>query len=37
VVIVGFGAGCTDGDGRCGRQLFDWQSVGFWPFDLLLL
>jgi hypothetical protein len=32
----GIGAGCTDEDGRCGLHLFGCQSVGFWPFDLLL-
>jgi hypothetical protein len=36
-VHCGIGAGCTDGDGRCGQQLFSCQPVGFWPFDLLFL
>jgi hypothetical protein len=36
-VHCGTGAGCTVGDGRCGRQLFGCQSIGFWPFDPLWL
>ena len=36
-VHCGIGAGCTDGDGRCGRQLFGYQPIGFWPFNLLFL
>jgi hypothetical protein len=36
-VHCGICVGCTDADGRCGRQLFGCQSVGSWPFDLLLL
>jgi hypothetical protein len=28
----GIGDGCIVGDGRCGRQLFGCQPIGFWPF-----
>jgi hypothetical protein len=33
----GIGAGSIVGDGRCGRQLFGCQQVGFWPFYPLWL
>jgi hypothetical protein len=36
-VHCGISVGCTIGDGRCGRQLFGCQPIGFWPCDPLWL